>query len=163
MNIDETLQAPDERAFRADVAKATFRLGQIEGRWRLLSINWPQVFISVFAKDGFEYALRFDCSGYPTCPPTARPWDTRRNTPLAFDQWPKGHGGRLSAVFRTDWQGGSALYLPCDRISFAGHDAWRTQMPSKIWSPAVGIVHYLELVYELLHCKDYTPRVSAAA
>jgi hypothetical protein len=28
-------------------------------------------------------------------------------------------------------------------------------MPSKIWRPSDGIVQYLELVHELLHCRDY--------
>ena len=154
---------PDEGAFRADVAKATFRLGALDGRWRLISIAWPVALIGVTAKDSREYALRFDCSGYPASPPTARPWDIRYDTPLAFDLWPRSQGGRLGKVFRPDWKGGSALYLPCDRESIPGHDNWRTEMPSKLWKPAVGIVHYLELVHDLLHSRDYAPPIVATA
>jgi hypothetical protein len=69
----------------------------------------------------------------------------------------------VSAVFRTDWKNGTALYLPCDRESFAGHDNWRHEMPSKIWRPVDGIVQYLELVHELLQSRDYTAPVRAAA
>ena len=58
-----------------------------------------------------ETSLRFNCQGYPETPPTAGPWDIEQNKILDFDQWPKGKGGRLSAVFRTDWKSGSALYL----------------------------------------------------
>ena len=58
-------------------------------------------------------------------------------------------------MFRPDWKGGTALYLPCDRESIAGHDNWRHEMPSKIWRPSAGIVQYLELVHELLNCADY--------
>ena len=61
------------------------------------------------------------------------------NAVLAADQWPKGAGGRVTSVFRTNWKGGTALYLPCDRVSIQGHDNWRTEMPSKIWRPADGI------------------------
>ena len=154
---------PDERALRADVAKAAFRLGESEGRWRLIEISWPSVKIGVSAKDSVEYVLKFDCANYPGTPPTARPWDLLGNAQLAANRWPRGKGGRLSAVFRPDWKGGSALYLPCDRISIAGHEPWRTQMPSKLWQPSMGIVHYLELVHELLHSKDYTPRAGAQA
>ena len=157
------MTAPDERALHGDLAKARFRLGQAEGRWRLLSINWPLVLICVTAKDGREYALRFDCAGYPQTPPTAGPWDVARNTILAFDQWPRSQGGRLGAVFRPEWKNGTALYLPCDRESIIGHDNWRTEMPSKIWSPNDGICQYLELVYELLHCRDYTTPLRTAA
>ena len=66
-------------------------------------------------------------------------------------------------MFRPDWKGGTALYLPCDRESIAGHDNWRHELPSKIWRPAAGINQYLELVHELLNCADYCAPVGAAA
>ena len=154
---------PDERALRADVAKATFRVGTAEGRWCLRRIEWPFVMIDVTARDGREFTLRFDLAGYPETPPTAGPWDLERNAVLDKALWPSHGGGRLGAVFRPDWKGGTALYLPCDRQSIAGHEPWRSQMPSKIWRPSTGITHYLELVHELLNCSDYKTTVSAAA
>lgn len=157
------MAGPDQRAFEADVAKATFRLGEAEGRWRLIKVSWPFAFISVFAKDGMEYEFRFNCSGYPEIAPTGGPWDVERDQILAFNRWPRGSGGRVSAVFRTDWKNGTALYLPCDRESFAGHENWRAELPSKIWRSKDGIVQYLELVHELLHSRDYSPPVGAAA
>jgi hypothetical protein len=155
--------APDEKALRADVAKAAFRAGVAGGRWRLLDIAWPHVFIAVTAKDGREYVLRFNGAGFPATPPTAGPWDMNTDTVLAPDLWPRSKGGRLGAVFNPAWKGGTALYMPCDRESIAGHDHWRVQMPSKIWRPAAGLVQYLELVHELLHCRDYLPPARAAA
>jgi hypothetical protein len=157
------MTAPDLRAFEGDVAKARFRLGQAEGRWRLLGVTWPFSLIGVTAKDGREYVLRFDCGGYPQTVPTAVPWDVIRQSLLAFDSWPRSKGGRLGAVFNHNWKNGTALYLPCDREAIAGHENWRTEMPSKLWNPTVGIVHYLELVHELLNCGDYTPPLRAAA
>lgn len=154
---------PDERALRADVAKAAFRLAQAEGRWRLAGINWPIVVIAVTASDGKEFALRFDCTGYPASAPTARPWDTKADTPLPFDHWPGSKGGRVKAVFRPDWKGGTALYVPCDRVSREGHDNWRQETPTMIWRPERGIVQYLEIVHELLNCADYQPSARAAA
>lgn len=154
---------PDEKALRADVASARFKAAVADGRWRLLGISWPHVFIAVTAMDGVEHVLRLNCAGFPETAPTGGPWDMERNSILAFDRWPKGRGGRLSAVFRTDWKDGTALYLPCDRASIEGHAAWLTQMPSKIWRPSAGITHYLELVHELLNCSDYTPTVRAAS
>ncbi|MGD9920057.1 MAG: hypothetical protein AB7V13_01255 [Pseudorhodoplanes sp.] len=159
----QAVSGPDERAFRADAAKAAFRLGQAEGRWRLIDIAWPVVLIAVSASDGTEFVLRFDCQGYPAAAPTARPWDAAQNTPLAFDRWPGSKGGRVRAVFRTDWKGGTALYLPCDRVSREGHDNWQHETPTMIWRPDRGITHYLEIVYELLHCADYKPPARAAA
>lgn len=149
--------APDERALLADLEKPRFRLGEIEGRWRLAGIAWPHVFIGVTAKDKREYILRFNCAGFPQSPPTAGPWNVQENKILAFDRWPRSSGGRLGSVFRPEWKGSSALYLPCDRESIAGHDNWKTEMPSKVWRPNDGMTQYLELVHELLHCRDYLP------
>jgi hypothetical protein len=151
------MSAPDERAFAADVAKPAFRLAVAEGRWRILRIEWPFVFIAVTAKDGQVYNFRFNCEGYPQTLPTGGPWDMDKNAVLAADKWPKGKGGRVTAVFKPDWKGGTALYLPCDRLSIEGHDNWRTEIPSKIWRPSEGIIQYLELVHELLNSHDYQP------
>lgn len=153
---------PDRRAFEADIAKATFRIGQAEGQWRLIQIEWPFAFIAVTARDGRAYVLRLNCAGYPRIAPTGGPWDMKSNRVLAADLWPRGRGGRVATVFRTDWKNGSALYLPCDRESFLGHDHWRGEMPSKIWRPQDGIVQYLELVHELLQSCDYAPPHQAA-
>lgn len=145
------------------MAKAAFRLGQAEERWQLISMVWPFVLFGVIAKDGREYVLRLNCAGYPQAEPTGGPWDMKTDQVLAFDLWPRGKGGRVSAVFRTDWKSGTALYLPCDRESILGHDNWRKEMPSKIWRPADGIVQYLELVYELLQSCDYVSPLRSAA
>lgn len=156
------MTTPDERAFRADLERAPFLLGVADGRWQLLSMNGVVAVISVKAKDGREYALRFDVSGYPSTPPTARLWDAEKNEALAVSKWPRSvRAGRLGAVFRSDWKAGTALYLPCDREAIEGHDSWRVQMPSKIWRPAVGIVHHLEQVHELFHCADYAAPLAA--
>ncbi len=155
--------APDEKALRSDLATPAFHAGAADRRWRLIDIAWPHVFIAIMAKDAREYVLRFDCTGFPASPPTAGPWDMARNTVLAAALWPQSRGARLGSVFNPNWKGGTALYLPCDRESIAGHDQWRTQMPSKIWRPSAGLIQYLELVYELLHCRDYTPPARTAA
>lgn len=154
--------SPDQRAFDVDVARAAFRLGQAERRWRLVSVTWPLALLGVVAKEGREYVLRLNCAGYPQAAPTGGPWDIKTDQILAFDLWPRGQGGRVSAVFRTDWKNGTALYLPCDRESLGGHDNWRREMPSKIWRPSDGIVQYLEIVHELLQSRDYAPPLRVA-
>jgi hypothetical protein len=155
--------SPDQRAFEADLAKPGFRLGAMQGRWRHIATKWPFALFAVTARDGTEHVLRLNFDGFPEAPPTGGPWDPQTDTILAFDRWPRGRGGRLSAVFRTDWQGGTALYLPCDRVSIAGHPNWRNEMPSKIWRPCDGIIQYMELIHELLNCSDYSPPARATA
>lgn len=157
------MQAPDERALRADLRRAVFRLGEFEGRWHLTSIDWPYVLVTVLARDEREFCFRFDCRNFPSSAPTGGLWDEAVNRMLPFDLWPRGQGGRVSAVFRTDWKNGTALYLPCDRVSLEGHSNWRREMPSKIWRPDDGLTQYLELVYDLLNCGDYAPPIRTAA
>lgn len=59
------MSAPDERALQTDLAKPAFRLGEVDGRWRLHAVLWPHVFVRVMAKDGLEFMLRLDCAGSP--------------------------------------------------------------------------------------------------
>lgn len=140
---------PDEQSLRADLASARFLSGQDRGRWRLHRLDWPYVFIGVFAGNGKEFMLRLDCQGFPTAPPTGTFWDLVAGVRLPDVRWPRS-GERMSLAFRPDWKGGMALYVPCDRESLVGHDAWPAQYPQLIWNPAKGISHYLEVVHDLL-------------
>jgi hypothetical protein len=153
---------PDERAFRADIGKPACLFAIAQDRWRVIKIAWPFVFFAVAAADGREFVLRLDCSDYPHEAPTGGLWDPVSDAVLPFDRWPRSNGGRVGAVFRPDWKGGTALYLPCDRQS-AGQNHWRHQLPEQIWQPAAGISQYLELVSELLTSADYAAPLGAAA
>ena len=148
--------APDEAAFRAHLAGAYFQDGVERGRWRLVEINWPHALIAVSAapRDNgpMEFVLRFQLDGYPAMP-TATPWDPETDQQLAGDRRPK--GVRVGQAFRPDWQNGSALYVPCDRVSCSGHSDWPTRYPSHCWDPTVGIACYLRLVHDLLNDDDY--------
>lgn len=152
-------QLPDERSLRADVAAGPFQLGVCQGRWKLGAIEWPFTFIAITSGERpnapAEWWFRFDCSGYPDQAPTAIPWDEAAKQPLPGSRWPGGRS-RIPAVFRPDWQNGRCLYLPCDRIAAAGHEKWRNDHPSLIWSPARGIVMYVQELYALLNSSDYT-------
>lgn len=151
--------APDEQALRADLASARFLSGEDRNRWQFEELQWPYLHVRVTARDGCQYTLRLNCSGFPASPPTGTFWDSTVNTRLAFNRWPRG-GERIQLAFKPEWKNGDALYIPCDRESFVGHDGWVTQYPQLVWNPAKGICHYLEVVHELLQSRDY---VCAAA
>jgi hypothetical protein len=114
----------------------------------------------VRAADGVEFGLRFDCCGYPRTPPTARLWNIELNAPLGHNHWPTGRE-RLPLAFNPAWKNGACLYIPCDRQSIEGHANWLHEHPSLIWDPAIGIVHYLRVVYDLLNSGDYGGRRAA--
>lgn len=142
-----------------DLAAPEFRCGEIEGRWRHVQTEWPYAVIAVSAAARAnapnEFFFRFDCRGYRQTPVTARPWDPTTNGPLAEGKWPNGKA-IVPSVFRPEWKSGECLYLPCDRISIEGHEAWRHQHPGRLWNPERGLICYVEQLYDLLNQGDYT-------
>lgn len=134
---------------------APFVMGEMNGRWRLRSITWPFVFIDVRARDKHEFTLRLQCDGYPGMP-TGAFWDPVNGAWLPAHCWPR-TGTRFGAALRTNWEGGTALYIPCDRKSIAGHEQWLQLYPAWAWDPSIGIARYLEVVWIMLNGEDYVP------
>jgi hypothetical protein len=152
------LPRPDEQAFLDEVAEGGFQLAVYLGRWRIVRVAWPIVEVEITAAPRAgapdTYGFRFDCTGYPQDPPTARPLLPATGAPLPFGLWPAG-ARRVSAVFRPDWQNGNCLYAPCDRMSIAGHANWHQEHAAHIWRPEKGLQQYLEFLHELLNSVDY--------
>lgn len=142
-----------EACLRRHLAEPRFLCGEFDGRWRLLNIDWPFATFGVVASGGHEFFVRLDCSGYPLQAPTGGFWDVEREAVLDFAVWPR--GGRCAEAFRTDWQNGTAMYLPCDRVTLANHDpSWPRTWPSMLWRPEAGITSYLKHVHEILQELD---------
>jgi hypothetical protein len=148
----------EEKVFRDHMARGSFVRGVELGHWHLVSLNWPIAIIAITAvareKGPDWFALRFDLTGYPSSPPTSRPWSKQASQPLEPGAWPTGVR-RVAAVFNPGWNNGIALYLPCDRVAAAGHTNWTAEYPYWIWSPTDTIVKYLRIVHELLNSNDY--------
>lgn len=151
----------DERTFRLHTERPDFLVGQKKGYWRLIAVTWPQALIGVTARDGTEWVFRFLLDGYPGQLPNACPWDEPNAKPLDAQLWPKS-GGRFAAAFNPGWNA-QALYLPCDRAALPGHEHWLVQHPEKKWPPARGIIHYLEIIHDLLASFEHHPVVQPAA
>jgi hypothetical protein len=151
----------EERALREHLERPDFLLGAIKGQWRLIRIAWPKAYIAVTARDGTEWGFAFQLDGYPSSLPNAAPCDLQTGAPLAAQKWPRG-SGRVGAAFNPAWNAG-ALYLPCDRLALPGHHQWVTEHPALLWKPARGIVHYLEIIHDLLSSYAYQPPVRPAA
>lgn len=147
-----------KEALEAHLRSGRFLAGVAKGRWHSLGVQWPHAFISVAAKDGRWFTLRFDCSGYPIQAPTATLWDCATQQMLVTQYWPR--GGRVSQVFNPGWKGGAALYLPCDRESIQGHANWLAEHPWLIWNPTRGLLQYVEAVCEVLQSSELACEVA---
>jgi hypothetical protein len=147
---------PDEKAFRADVASDAFQIGILERHWKIVdsaAITWPHVLIRVLSNlttvTGGSVVLRFTLDGYPETAPGAVPWDVEKNAILEHSLWPKGTA-LITQAFKPGWNGGTGLYLPCDRGAIPGHDGWKTQHPDCYWKSGFTIITYLECVRRCL-------------
>jgi hypothetical protein len=143
-----------QAALGAHIEGARFLQGADKGYWELEALAWPHALFTVTARDGSAFLLRLDCAGYPDSAPTGTFWDKEAGAPLRAAQWPRA-GPRVGQSLRTDWQGGTALYIPCDRLSIVGHDNWRSLYPAWLWDSVVGIAKYLELIHNLINGADY--------
>lgn len=155
---NETLP-PDQRAFMEQVNGARFLEGVARGDWRLARpVEWPYALMAIAAdprdEAPAEFFVRFDLRGYPRAP-TGTPWDFERDCVLADADRPK--GGNTGMVFRTNWQNGTALYAPFDRVAIEAHDAgWANRYPATKWDESRDFAFILTRLSELLHAPDYT-------
>jgi hypothetical protein len=145
---------PDRAQLERDLAAAPVQEGAARGRWRLVKVAWPHVLFGVRAKDGREFVVRLECMGYPVQPPTGGLWDVATGTVLGERDWPRGDDVFM-ATFRRDWQLGTALYFPLDRVSRQGHPDWGGAHPHLTWRPEKGIVQYLAEVHRHLNSRGY--------
>jgi hypothetical protein len=145
---------PDRVIFERDIAAAPFLEGVARNRWTLEILTWPHCVFSITARDGHRFYLRLNFDGYPAQPPTGGLWDPATGTIPAAEKWPKGDEV-FSSVFRRDWQNGTALYMPMDRVSLAGHHDWPSQYPHLVWDPVKGLTQYLAEVHRLLNARGY--------
>jgi hypothetical protein len=148
VNGDGTLNA-EEQALRDHLRSAPFLSGEDESRWRLREVRWPYVLVDARTYYDQWFTLRLRCDGYPRQAPTGGFWDTASDAPLAAARWPRAQINCGQAL-RTDWQGGTALYIPCDRQSISGHDQWMQLYPAWLWDPSIGLIRYLTVVSTLL-------------
>ena len=150
--------APDLCLFKLHLEGAPFLTGVDVGQWGLVAddelASWPYCRIWVRSdpryKASGKVVLRVQADNYPASAPTACPWDTDTNARLKNELWPKGPRN-VSAVFNPAWNGGVALYAPCDRMAMPGHEPWQQAFPQWWWTPKHTIVEYLTFVFRCLN------------
>lgn len=157
MSVSGPDASPDRRAFEADTAVPGFLAGVHRGDWKIDSLDWPVVkmTVSAAARDGApdSVTLRCDLTNYPIDAPTATPWDPATDTPLSASRRPKGE--RVGMVFRADWEQGRALYAPYDRVALAGHPSWITEHPWYAWTGTQDLTWWVQRIWDLLNSDDY--------
>lgn len=149
--------SPDERAFRDHLDSARFRAGVARGDWTIICLTWPYALVAVTAdpRPGApdRYFIRFDVTGYPQRCPTGTPWDTDGDQKLPAGDRPQ--GDRVGIVFRTDWNDGTALYAPYDRVALDSHGDWASTYAASAWKAGRDFSWLLAQIRDLLDDLDY--------
>lgn len=135
----------------ADLREADFVCGCDEGRWRIVSFEFPTLdfVVSATEPDGTasEYGFRADLSNYAAQAPLVRIWDHERNAPLAVDRRPKG-GRRVHQTFK-NW-GEDTVYRPWDRKT-GPHNNNAATYPHLAWNSERQLVFVLEDLHGILN------------
>ena len=152
---------PATTRVQQDLAACSFRGGEHAHRWRLVSSEFPVLFIDVAATepDGTTswYRLRWDVSGYPGKAPHVRIWDTGADQPLPVHRRPKGNR-RVEVTFQ-NWND-DTVYRPWERIASV-HNNFRQAHPQLAWHPGRTLSFALEDLHGILNLNARARRVRA--
>ena len=148
---------PGEIALRADLAGTKVQLGEENGRWRVLRLAWPYLYVAFAAaaraSAPTEYVVQFDCTRYRSAP-RAVFWDEATGAQFAAGLWPVLRGDQ---AFRTDWQpcGRTCFYLACDGDTQPSKTQWQSEHAMEWWGASSDITLYFEVIHVRLHSSRY--------
>ncbi len=147
--------APESPAARTVVAQLNaprFQCGVEEGRWCVLALEFPHLYVSVSATDresGATAAAEFHllCDGYPSPGPYVERWDFERKQKSAPPS--RGSPGYVDAL--KEWGGGtdSGIYRAWQRGA-ANHNAWAQKRPDQAWHAGRDLTFIMERLYDLV-------------
>ncbi|PZQ96199.1 MAG: hypothetical protein DI533_17345 [Cereibacter sphaeroides] len=127
-----------------------------EGRWQVLALSWPYLYVRVRAKSEAgltcEQDFRLDCAGYPDPGPYVERWTYAEDaTSGARPAAPNaGSPGFVEAM--KEWGDGSAeggIYRVWNRGA-AHHNDWTAKRPDEAWHRGRQITFIMEQLYALV-------------
>jgi len=161
--MPEPVNDPCQVRLERHLRSSEFESGVAAGLWRLVSLDWPYLIVTITAGDGNELGMRLHIDGYPSKAPAGQPWDIVQDMPLPVSRWPT--GGTAFQIFRSDWsvQNGNAPYMACDRVGLGTHPDWATQHPHRAWNPGRTITFYLREIHHELRAARLPAPTEAGA
>lgn len=145
-----SLVNPSADGVAVDLSAARFQAGVARGQWRVISREFPLLFVAVAAiePDGTasEYSFRLELTGFPGTAPEVRIWDCSAAGPLPQARRPRG-SPRVIEAFKT-WNH-DTVYRPWERLSGA-HGDWARNYPTLVWHPGRDLTFILEDLHGLL-------------
>ena len=166
----EDCMGADHATLVAHLRCVRFLAGVEEGRWSVLSHEFPSLIVSVSGQDftgSMTVSMQFQllCDGYPARPPFVQQWDidkqARPEPPNAeegppgvidaFKTWTRDHGDGYGGIYRA-WQRYAAV-----------HNNWATSRPDEAWHRQRDLTFIMEMLYALVSEQASWMAVRAAA
>jgi len=151
----EAETTPAQATLSAQMDSVAFMSAVDEGRWQVLVLSWPHLYVRVRAKAGggvaFEHDFRLECTGYPDPGPYVERWayaddPTHGARPAAPSA---GAPGFVEAM--KEWGGGGegGIYRAWNRGA-AQHNDWTKKRPDEAWHRGRQITFIMEQLYALV-------------
>lgn len=146
------VSSPAKGMLEAHLGSVRFLGGIDDGRWEILRMAWPDLYVRVTGRDPetnctFSQDFHLECEGYPDPGPFVERWayadeashGIRPPAPTT------GAPGFIDAL--KEWGGG--IYRAWNRQA-ASHNAWATKRPDEAWHRQRDIVFIMEKLYALV-------------
>src|ERR1700722_5640249 len=126
--MDEEIVPPAKKTLEAQLNSVRFLSGGEAGRWELLLLKWPLVYVRVKGCDPdtertFTHDFRLECTGFPDPGPLVERWvyanDSSNGRQPSAPAYPASPGF-LDAM--KDWSPGRGVYRAWSRDAAAHND-----------------------------------------
>jgi hypothetical protein len=149
----EAIASPARRTLEAHLETVRFLAGIEDGRWSVLRLEWPNLYVRVTGRDletgqTLTHDSRLECEAYPDPGPFVERW-AFADEPSFGSRPPapsEGSPGFIDA--KKNW-GVGGIYRAWQRTA-AGHGDWARKRPDLAWHRQREIVFIMEQLYDLL-------------
>jgi hypothetical protein len=149
-----SVNSPAAMTLIAQLNTARFQCGVEEGRWSILALNFPHLYVRISAshperEDAVHAEFHLICDDYPNPGPYVERWSSEANGRAAPPS--VGSPGYIDAL--KDWDHGSGIhggiYRAWQRYA-ALHNDWTNKRPDQAWNSKRDIIFIMERLYDLV-------------
>lgn len=147
----EEIDSPAKRTLEAHLTTVRFLSGAQEGRWEVLLLAWPYLYVRITGRDpesgqSFTQDFRLECEGYPDPGPFVERWAFADDASHGICP-PKPREGAPGFIEAMKW--GDGIYRAWSRKA-ATHNDWAKKRPDEAWHRDREIVFIMEQLYALV-------------
>jgi hypothetical protein len=147
------IASPPQLTLEAQLNSVRFIVGVDSGRWTLLALAWPHIYVRVMGRDPdvgriSAHDFRLECSGFPDPGPHVERWVYADDAGHGHKPPAPATGSPGFVEAMKEWGGGD-IYRAWSRAA-ASHNNWAGIRPDEAWHPKRDIVFIVEQLYALV-------------